>query len=158
MRTLVILAMVGCGGAATTGPTEMPLPGETSPTSGADEPDFRLDPAEHPGKLTEEEIDAVIQAAQPDITGCYERVLATSPEVAGTANTIFIIGSDGRVTAAASSGIDPRLGRCIDDVMSRRTFPPPHGGTIKVRYPFTFTSVAKGDGPRETSVTLGRKK
>ncbi len=140
MRKLVFIAAIGCH-ATTSAPqaTEpMPLPGETSGAS-VDEPNFRLDPAEHRGRLTEDEIDAVLQHAQPEVTACYERVLATSPDVQGTASTIFVIGTDGAVTAAASSGVEPQLARCVDDVVARTVFPPPHGGTIKVRYPFRFT-------------------
>jgi hypothetical protein len=116
----------------------MPLPGETAAAS-VNEPNFRLDPDEHPGRLTEDEIDAVLQHVHPDVTACYERVLAVSPDVQGTANTIFVIGSDGAVTAAASSGVDPQLARGVDEVVARAVLPPPHGGTVKVRYPFTFT-------------------
>jgi hypothetical protein len=128
----------------------MPLPGETSGGAAVDEPSFRLDPAEHPGRLSEDQIDAVMQHAHPDITACYERVLAASPDVHGTANTIFIIGTDGAVTAAASSGVEPQLARCIDDVVARRVFPPPRGGTVKVRYPFTFTR-SGGDSSASTA-------
>lgn len=141
MRRLVFVAAVGCHGTTNTPPANepMPLPGETSGGASVAEPNFRLDPSEHPGRLTEDEIDAVLQHAQPDITACYERVLAESPDVQGTASTIFVIGTDGAVTAAASSGVEPRLARCVDDVVARRVFPPPRGGTVKIRYPFTFT-------------------
>jgi hypothetical protein len=141
MHRLVFVVAVGCGASTNPRPaTEaMPLPGESSGGAAADEPSFRLDPAEHPGRLTENEIDAVIQHAQPEVTACYERVLAVSPDAQGTASTIFVIGTDGAVTAAASSGVEPQLARCVDDVVARRVFPPPRGGTVKVRYPFTFT-------------------
>jgi hypothetical protein len=145
MRRLVFVAAVGCHATASTPPASepMPLPGETSGASVTD-PDFRLDPKEHPGRLSEMEIDVVMQDARPDVIGCYERVLAVSPDVQGTANTIFIIGTDGAVTAAASSGVEPQLARCIDGVVSRRVFPPPRGGTVKVRYPFTFQRTTSG--------------
>jgi len=141
MRRLVFVAAVGCHATTNTphSTETMPLPGETSGGASVDEPSFRLDPKEHPGRLSEDEIDAVLQHAQPEVTACYERVLAVSPDVQGTASTIFIIGTDGAVTAAASSGVEPQLARCIDDVVARRVFPPPRGGTVKVRYPFTFT-------------------
>lgn len=140
MRRLVFVAAVGCQATTNTpqATEPMPLPGETSGGASVVEPSFRLDPHEHPGRLTEDEIDAVLQHAQPDITACYERVLAVAPDAQGTANTIFVIGTDGAVTAAASSGVEPRLARCVDDVVARRVFPPPRGGTVKVRYPFTF--------------------
>ena len=124
----------------------MPLPGESSGASAID-PNFRLDPKEHPGRLSEMEIDTVLQDANPAVTTCYQQVLAVAPEVQGTATTIFIIGTDGAVTAAASSGVDARLGRCIDGVVARRVFPPPRGGTVKVRYPFTFSRSGGGSEP-----------
>lgn len=155
----------------------MPLPGETGPSGPADDvPDFRVDHHEHPGQLSEDAIDAVLQLAHPEVTACYENVLTTSPGLRGTANTVFIIGTDGAVIGAASSGIEPRLARCIDDVVSRRHFPPPRGGTVKVRYPFTFQSTAASSasdssaptssdrygtrGPTQTSsrVTCGRRR
>jgi hypothetical protein len=134
----------------------MPLPGETSGgAAAADAPNFRLDPKEHPGRLTEDEIDAVIQHAHPEVAACYDRVLAVSPDVQGTATTIFIIGTDGAVTAAASSGVEPQLARCIDEVVARRVFPPPRGGTVKVRYPFTFTFTRPGDTSAATTSEVG---
>ena len=141
MRGLVVVAAIGCHGTANTPQASepMPLPGDAPGGARADEPSFRLDPDEHPGRLSEDEIDAVLQHAQPDVRGCYERVLAVSPDAQGTATTIFVIGTDGAVTAAASSGVEPQLARCVDDVIARRVFPPPRGGTVKVRYPFTFT-------------------
>jgi hypothetical protein len=154
MRGLVFaVAAVGCH-ATTNAPrsTEpMPLPGESSGAASVDEPSFRLDPDEHPGRLSEDDIETVLQHAHPDVTACYERVLAVKPDVQGTANTIFVIGSDGAVTAAASSGVEPQLARCIDDVVTRRVFPPPRGGTVKVRYPFTFTRVGGDTSPATTS-------
>lgn len=152
MRRLVLVAAFGCHATSnaprTTEP--MPLPGETSEAAVVDEPNFRVDPKEHPGRLTEVEIDAVLQDANTEVTACYQRVLATSPEAEGTANTIFVIGTDGAVTAAASSGVEPRLARCIDDVIARRVFPPPHGGTMKIRYPFRFTR-SGGDASTTTA-------
>jgi hypothetical protein len=141
MRAVVLVAALGCQATTNTphatGP--MALPGEASGASSLEEPSFRLDPDEHPGRLTEDQIDTVLQHAHPEITACYERVLAVSPDVQGTANTIFVIGTDGAVTASSSSGVEPQLARCIDGVVGRSVFPPPRGGTVKVRYPFTFT-------------------
>ena len=151
---LVVIA-IGCH--TTTGvqhPSEpMPLPGETASHGDAEAPDFRIDPHEHPGRLSEDEIDSVLRLAHPEVTACYEQVLAVSPEVEGTANTIFIIGTDGAVVAAASSGIEPRLARCIDGVIARRVFPPPRGGTLKVRYLFTFQSATPSTSDVATTTT-----
>lgn len=154
MRGLVFaVVVVGCHG-TTNRPhaTEpMPLPGETSGGASADDPSYRLDPDEHPGRLSEDDIEIVLQHANPDVTACYERVLAVNPDVQGTAHTIFVIGTDGAVTAAASSGVEPQLARCLDDVVARRVFPPPRGGTVKVRYPFTFTRSGGDTSPTTTS-------
>ena len=155
MRGLALVAAFGCGSSASAPPaTEtMPLPGEAHGAS-VTEPNFRLDPDEHPGRLTEDEIDVVIQHAQPEVIACYQQVLAVAPDVQGTATTIFIIGTDGAVTAAASSGVEPRLARCVDDVVSRRVFPPPRGGTVKVRYPFTFTRSGGGSSTSEADYVM----
>ena len=152
------MVAVGCGGAATPPATHMPMPGETAASADVDVPDFRVDEHEHPGKLTEDEIDAVMQHVHPDITACYEQVLAVAPEVAGVAQTVFVIDTDGAVIAAASSGIEPRLGRCIDGVVSRTRFPPPHGGTLKIRYPFTFHAATDREATEATTtVTDGKR-
>ena len=56
--------------------------------------------------------------------------------------------TDGAVAAAASSGVEPPLARCVDDVVTRLVFPPPRGGTLKIRYPFTF---ARAGGAASTA-------
>jgi hypothetical protein len=170
MRRLVFVAAIGCRG-TTSAPhanEAMPLPGESSAGASASEPNFRLDPDEHPGRLSEDQIEAVMQHARPDVVACYERVLAVSPDAQGTANTIFVIGTDGAVSAAASSGVEPQLARCVDDVVARRVFPPPRGGTVKVGYPFTFarsggerstaTATDYNMGPSAPRVTCGRRR
>ena len=77
MRGLVFVAAAACHATASTPPaTEpMPLPGESSGGAAADEPNFRLDPVEHPGRLMEDQIDAVLQYAQPDIMAWKYRKL-----------------------------------------------------------------------------------
>ena len=155
---LLLLALIGCGAPAAQPATHMPLPGETAASSTAHEPDFRVDPDDHPGKLTEDEIDAVMQHLHPSIVGCYEQVLAVAPEVAGVAQTVIVIDRDGKVLAAASSGVEPRLGRCIDGVVGRSQFPPPHGGTLKIRYPFTFHAATDREATDPTTtVTDGKR-
>jgi hypothetical protein len=147
LTAAVVVAIAGCpgGGDKVAKPTEpMPLPGEGSADDDPHQPDYHADPAEHPGVLSQETIESVMRTAHDPISQCYK-----SLEWAGSAMTIFVIGTNGAVTTSATSGVAHELARCMDGVISRLTFPSPEGGTVKVRYPCTFvgTEVACGRPP-----------
>ena len=75
-----------------------------------------------------------------EIESCYEKQLATSPGLAGTATARFTIGSDGLVAESTASGIAvAEVNTCIASIIKRIEFPRPKGGgEIHVTFPFMF--------------------
>lgn len=86
---------------------------------------------------------AVIRRVMRSRTGamraCYERELLAAPALAGRVDLEFTIGTDGKVVKARGSGMkEAKLVDCVVRQVQALEFPPPKGGTVKVRYPLTF--------------------
>lgn len=77
----------------------------------------------------------------PRIAYCYDRELLVDPSLGGSVRARFTIASNGRVVAAAASGVSTEVSRCVADVLSRITFPA-MAGSAQITYPFTFRSGA----------------
>ena len=79
---------------------------------------------------------------------CYEKQLLVSPKLAGTVTAEFTIDPQGKVSGSTASGVDPQVAECVKTVIAGIEFPRPKGGSVVVRYPFTFRSVdgATGSG------------
>ncbi len=94
------------------------------------------------GGLTSQEIMAVIRANLNQIRHCYEQLLQRSPNSAGKMSTLFIIGTNGRVTSVSvtdSSISDSQMRGCVTGKIQRWGFPKPRGGSpVTVNYPFVF--------------------
>jgi len=91
------------------------------------------------GDLDKAEIRKVVKNAKQLITNCYEKQLATSPNLGGTISVQFFIKPDGTVPNAAASGVDPEVSTCVANVVKGLTFPKPNGGAgVQVNYPITF--------------------
>ena len=91
------------------------------------------------GSLPREVIARVMRAYTPRIRSCYEQALASNPTLAVKVTTSFVIGADGKVTAAEASGADRSLTACVASVVKSATFPAPSGGSVRVSYPFSFS-------------------
>lgn len=80
---------------------------------------------------------------------CYEQLLGRQPEASGRVLAEFVIVGDERLggvvdevsVAARDGGItDPGFATCLRESMYTVAFrPPPGRGSLRVRYPFTFT-------------------
>ena len=70
---------------------------------------------------------------------CYEQELATNETLAGTSTAVFVIGEDGKVSGLTVSGLDAKVDGCLASVLGAIEFPAPKGGTVRVRYPLTFS-------------------
>jgi len=80
-----------------------------------------------------------VKHAKQQISDCYEKQLATSPNLGGTVSVQFFIKPDGTVPNAAASGVDPEVSTCVAKVFKGLTFPKPNGGAgVQVIYPITF--------------------
>jgi hypothetical protein len=79
---------------------------------------------------------------------CYEKQLLLTPGLDGTLSTQFTIKDDGTVTAVTASGFHPKVASCVADVIKAIEFPKPQGGgSIIVKYPFTFREAGSDPTP-----------
>ena len=96
------------------------------------------------GSLTKDEVARVIRRNLARFKFCYERALASAPNLAGKVALRFTILPDGRVakvTVDESSLEDAPVEGCVQKVMRSLRFNRPRGGGIVVvRYPFVFSS------------------
>lgn len=94
------------------------------------------------GSLAREVIQRVIRRNLNQARYCYERALASQPDLAGRVSVRFIISPTGAVqTAQVQSDTmqDRSVGRCLVNALRRWRFPEPQGGGIViVTYPFVF--------------------
>lgn len=105
-------------------------------------------PAMPEGPLDETSIRRAIRTQLKAIRICYGRRLDDDESLRGTTNLTFVIGPDGGVSSATGAGFDAAVDACLADVIKRIRFPAPaEGGTMRVKYPFTFRPVANADEP-----------
>ncbi len=91
------------------------------------------------GKLDKDVIRRVIRRKLPRIRYCYEKALLKQPTLAGTVRATFVISPSGTVTQAEVKGFDALVDACIATTLRSMQFPKPRGGgSVTVRYPFTF--------------------
>jgi outer membrane biosynthesis protein TonB len=85
----------------------------------------------------------VLDEARPRAATCYQAALARDVNIYGEVLVRIAVGSDGRVTEAASSldtvG-DHDLVTCVEDMVRALSFPAPGGDGLTLRYPFLFSS------------------
>ncbi len=93
------------------------------------------------GGLDKRIIRSHVQRQHERIRHCYERTLLTSPAVAGTVTTSFVISPDGRVIRAGATGIgNAGLESCITGVINNMSFPRSSANQITqvTSYPFVL--------------------
>jgi hypothetical protein len=102
-------------------------------------PTVRISNPETDGGLDKRIIRSHVQRQHERIRHCYERTLLTSPDVAGTVVTSFVISPDGRVIRAGATGIgNAGLESCIAGVINNMSFPRSSSNQITqvTSYPF----------------------
>ncbi len=95
------------------------------------------------GSLDSRVIARVVKSGMGGIKYCYEVGLKKNPKLGGKVVVEFVIGRTGRVSSARvafSSLGDSEVESCIVRRILRFRFPPPKNGSVKVSYPFIFTS------------------
>ena len=95
------------------------------------------------GSLDSRVIARFVKLGMGGIKFCYEMGLKRNPKLAGKVVVEFVIGTSGRVSTARvtfSSLGDRGVESCIVRSVLRLRFPPPKNGSVKVSYPFIFTS------------------
>lgn len=94
--------------------------------------------------LRSSEIQAVVRASfRPDIKGCYDALLETSPKAGGKVVLGFRVAGDGTtrdVEVEAAEGLleDAAFASCLGKAVTRMVFPAT-GGDTTVRYPVAFS-------------------
>lgn len=85
----------------------------------------------------------VVSARQKAITYCYEKELASNPELGGKVTLSWIISLDGSVKKIWVSGSTLKNGKvesCMTRTLNRARFTKPDGGMCQIQFPFVFNS------------------
>ena len=96
------------------------------------------------GALTQEEVDAVLQAHMGQIRYCYLRVLVKQNTLSGSLTVDFVVQPDGSVTKVdvqPGTLTDPAVLTCMEGRFLRMQYPEPTDGEpVLVHVPLVFTS------------------
>ena len=90
------------------------------------------------GTLDQDDLQRTLRRKRSDIERCYERALASDPELSGRILVEFTIGTDGRVSSASlrENTVGSSVGSCVEGRVRRWRFDPPEGGSATVRVPY----------------------
>lgn len=90
------------------------------------------------GELDSNSLRSVLRRRQSDIQRCYERGLASNPELSGRVEIQFTVGRGGAVTEASlrTNELGDAVGSCIVGRVRRWRFDEPQGGPAVVRVPY----------------------
>lgn len=133
-------------------PEETPPPEPSTPVAPPDakpiEPGVSMTSAPTRGTLPKAVVDEKLKSAQPGIAACYERALKSKPDLRGSVDVSFVVGTDGKVAhieAADGDGAlpDEATVRCILQEIQKLEFPPPSGGRVFLSYPLKLEPPAK---------------
>lgn len=94
------------------------------------------------GRLPPALVERALRYHRPKVRRCYERGLKDNPKLTGRVTTRFVIGRDGRVSAAGNGGSDLPDGRviaCVAGTLSGLLFDAPQGGVATIVYPLIFS-------------------
>ncbi len=102
-----------------------------------------------PWTAAEDEATRVFRSMHPQLIACYTRRLASHPDARAYLVVDVLVGADGRPRDVSTIG-GAMLGRDTVDCMTRhvrsaRFAPPEHGGSSRVRVPFTFRPDVSAD-------------
>jgi TonB family protein len=96
------------------------------------------------GALDMDIVRRVIAEHRREIIACYETELQKIPELQGRIDVEFVIGPDGAVGGTklkASTLKNDAVHACVQRRVKQWRFPEPKGGgTVRVSYPWIFTS------------------
>ena len=107
-------------------------------------------PQPHTGDIDPAYVKARIVELRPYLIECYQNTLATDPTMQGNITVRFtIVGEpevgglvgESEIDDDASTIKNPDFRQCIQESMYAANFEPPvNGGTVEVRYPFSFSN------------------
>jgi len=103
-------------------------------------------PPQVAGALDKDVLRRVIMRSRNRFKYCYQRQLATDPNLAGKVVTRFVIGPEGNVTTVQDAGstlTDATVLACVQSAFKSMQFPRPNGGgVVIVTYPLIFQSAS----------------
>lgn len=108
--------------------------------------------AGEPGR-TAKDIQAIVAARRDDARACYDKALASHPGIEGDLDIKWKIDPQGNVFDAEvdttrSSILEPTVGKCIIDIISKIKFAAsPKGFESRAHYPFNFHPKPGQGGP-----------
>jgi outer membrane biosynthesis protein TonB len=84
-------------------------------------------------------LEKVIKRSASKLRACFKKARSTAPDLAGEVTAHFTIGADGKVSAAAATGLDEALDGCVAAAIKRLAFAKLDTGTsLDVTVPLTF--------------------
>jgi tetratricopeptide (TPR) repeat protein len=119
-------------------------------------PQIRQGATQVSGRIPPEVIRRIVRQNFGRFRRCYEESLRTSPNLSGRVAVRFVIGRDGSVSSATSTGsdvADRRLAECVARSFYELKFPAPEGGIVTVTYPIAF---APAERPNQSAVVMPR--
>ncbi len=96
-----------------------------------------------PGNLEDSSILKTLSKYLDKFQYCYEKLLLSKPTAAGTLTMEWTIGTAGATSGAKvvrSELSDEKLHSCMSKELGKIRFQPPRGGSVIVKYPFSFSS------------------
>jgi TonB family protein len=121
-----------------------PAPPPAPPLPMPPPPQVRLGPPTVQGSLAPEVVARVFKQHLAQLRYCYQRSLATNPNVQGKVAVKFIIGGNGEVRASqvqSSTVNTPELEQCVTSALRAWTFPAPEGGGVVIgSLPIVFSN------------------
>lgn len=96
-----------------------------------------------PGTLEDSSILKTLSKYLEKFQYCYEKALLTNPNIAGTLTMEWTIGNGGGTSGAKvvrSELNSDSLHSCMSRELHKIKFQPPKGGSVIVKYPFSFSS------------------
>jgi hypothetical protein len=95
------------------------------------------------GALSEAELQKALSKKLSKFQYCYEKALLNEPTLSGVVTLQWTISTDGQVSeikTVSSQIASAALQSCLKAELTKITFPKPKGGSVVVKFPFSFTS------------------
>ena len=96
------------------------------------------------GKISSRKVEQVIIRKKFEIQLCYEAALRRDSKINGVMNWSWMLNTKGiisNIKLERSNITDDRMIDCIRRKLSRWKFPKPKRGSVKIEFPFKFSTV-----------------
>ena len=96
------------------------------------------------GRISSEKIEKVIVSKKFEIQLCYEAALRRNRKISGVMNWSWMLNTSGKISdirLERSNITDDRMINCIRRKLSQWKFPRPRRGSVKIEFPFKFSTI-----------------